>query len=54
MHALLKIADAIEAQTGVAHESPQALVLRNGRVAWHASHWQVTADSVAAALRENQ
>ncbi len=49
-----QISDAIESQTGVLHESPQALVLRNGCVAWHASHRQVTAESVTAALREHQ
>lgn len=39
----------IEARTGVRHESPQVLVLRGGRVAWHASHRRVTAAAVAGA-----
>jgi bacillithiol system protein YtxJ len=43
----------IEARTGVEHESPQALVLRNGAVVWSASHWDVTADAVARAMREH-
>ena len=29
---------------GVRHESPQALVLREGKVVWHASHYDITAD----------
>lgn len=28
----------IASLTGVTHESPQVLVVREGRVAWHASH----------------
>ncbi|WP_322797405.1 thioredoxin family protein [Tepidiforma sp.] len=39
----------IEARTGVRHESPQVLVLRHGRVTWHASHGRVTAAAVAGA-----
>src|ERR687893_229234 len=42
----------IETRTGVRHESPQALILRDGAVVWSASHWNVTADSVARALAE--
>jgi bacillithiol system protein YtxJ len=40
----------IEARTGVRHESPQALVIKNGVVTWSASHRRVTATAVAAAL----
>ena len=29
-------------ETLVPHESPQALLLRDGEVAWHASHWDIT------------
>jgi bacillithiol system protein YtxJ len=36
---------------GVRHESPQALVLVDGRVAWHTSHAGVTRERVAAAWR---
>lgn len=43
---------AIEARFGVVHESPQALLLQNGRVLWHASHGAVTVRAVRAALRE--
>jgi len=35
-------------RTGVAHESPQALLLEEGRVRWHASHGSITAESLAA------
>ncbi|HYN86863.1 MAG TPA: bacillithiol system redox-active protein YtxJ [Pyrinomonadaceae bacterium] len=48
-----QLSNEIAQRTGVAHESPQALVLRNGKVVWSASHWRVTADEVERALREN-
>ncbi|MDA1477652.1 bacillithiol system redox-active protein YtxJ [Bacillus changyiensis] len=31
----------------IKHESPQALIFKNGEVKWHASHSQITADSLA-------
>jgi bacillithiol system protein YtxJ len=40
----------IEARAEVRHESPQALVIRNGVVTWHASHRRVTATAVAGAM----
>lgn len=44
----------IETRTGVRHESPQALILRDGAAVWSASHWHVTADAVARALDEQK
>jgi bacillithiol system protein YtxJ len=41
---------AIESQLGIRHETPQAIVLRDGKPVWSASHWDVTRDRVAAAL----
>ncbi|MGB7923832.1 MAG: bacillithiol system redox-active protein YtxJ [Pyrinomonadaceae bacterium] len=43
----------VEARTGVRHESPQAIVLRNGQAVWNASHWKVRAEAVEKAVREN-
>ncbi|MEL7061279.1 MAG: bacillithiol system redox-active protein YtxJ [Acidobacteriota bacterium] len=39
-------------RTGVKHESPQALVMRDGEVAWNASHWHITQQSLTEALSE--
>jgi len=39
----------VAAATGVAHESPQALYVVGGRVAWHASHGAITRAALAAA-----
>ena len=41
----------IEQRLGIAHESPQVIVLRNGQVVWNASHFNITADAVAEAVR---
>ena len=43
----------IEQRTGVRHETPQALVIRDGRAVWNASHFDVTALAVEQAVREN-
>ena len=40
-------------QTGIRHESPQAIILRNGQAVWSASHFDITAEAVAQAVREN-
>lgn len=42
----------IENRLGVAHESPQVIVLSKGQVAWKASHFKITAEAVAAAVRD--
>lgn len=39
----------IAEQTGVRHESPQVLLLRDGAVTWHASHWKIDTASLAEA-----
>ena len=44
------VSNAISARLGVRHETPQALLLRNGRVVWSASHFRVTAEEIARAI----
>lgn len=46
------MSDAIEDATGIRHESPQVLLVRDGSVAWHASHRRVTAIALEAATKE--
>ena len=36
-------------RTGVRHESPQLIVLRNGEAAWSAAHFAISADAVTQA-----
>jgi bacillithiol system protein YtxJ len=40
------ISNEIAQKTGIRHESPQAIVLQNGEVVYHASHYDITADDV--------
>lgn len=47
------VSSAIEATLGVRHESPQVLVIVDGRVAWHASHFRVSAAAILAAVRHH-
>jgi len=42
------VSDYIEEKTGIRHESPQLLVLRDGEVVWHGSHSRVTAEAIEA------
>jgi bacillithiol system protein YtxJ len=44
------VSNAVSARLGVRHETPQALLVRDGRVVWAASHFRVTADAVQRAL----
>jgi bacillithiol system protein YtxJ len=48
-----EVSNEIEARTGVTHESPQVIVLRNGTAVWHASHGNIKAWAVEQAAREN-
>jgi bacillithiol system protein YtxJ len=40
------VSTAIAEKTGIRHESPQAIVLKNGEVVYHASHYDITAADV--------
>lgn len=42
----------IAERTGIRHESPQAILFRNGTAVWHASHWDVEADAMGKAQAE--
>ena len=48
-----ELSQEIGERTGVRHESPQLIVLRNGQPVWHASHWKITSHAVEAALRDH-
>lgn len=45
-----ELSEAVTERTGITHASPQALWIRNGRVAWQATHFDITADALAALL----
>ena len=46
------VSGAIAARLGIQHESPQAIVVLDGRPVWSASHWSITEDSLSEALRD--
>ena len=52
----VRVARAVTAElarrTGVPHQSPQVLLLRDGRAAWFASHGAVTAEAVERAAAD--
>lgn len=48
-----ELSNAVSARLGVRHETPQALLIRNGRVIWSASHFRVTAAAVQSAIRSH-
>lgn len=49
-----EISRAIAERTGVRHESPQALLIQDGRPVWHASHWDITEAELRSAARALQ
>ncbi len=44
-----RLSDRVEARTGIRHESPQAFVLRNGKVHFVASHGGIRTESLREA-----
>ena len=46
-----RLSNEIAARTGVRHESPQALVIKNGKAVYHASHYDITAEDVNSKLK---
>jgi bacillithiol system protein YtxJ len=44
------VSNAVAQQLGVRHETPQALLIRDGRVVWSASHFRVTASAMHDAI----
>jgi len=45
------VSNKIEELTGVKHETPQVIILKNGEVAWNASHGAIKADVILKHLR---
>jgi len=49
-----ELSKEIESITGVEHESPQVIVLKDGKAVWNASHYGVKAVAVADAVEANR
>src|SRR5262245_21449754 len=46
-----ELSTAVAKRLGVRHETPQALLIREGRVVWSASHFRVTGGALEAAIK---
>jgi bacillithiol system protein YtxJ len=44
------VSDAASERLGLRHETPQAILLRDGKVIWNASHFRITATHLDQAL----
>jgi thioredoxin 1 len=45
------VSDAAALRLGLRHETPQAILLRDGKVVWNASHFRITATQLDHALQ---
>ena len=45
------VSNEIESRTKIRHESPQAIILKNGEPVFNASHFKVRAEIIEGALR---
>ena len=46
-----ELSTAVAKRLGVRHETPQALLIRDGRVVWTASHFRVTGGALETAIK---
>ena len=44
------LSDAIGRHFSLRHETPQVLVIRDGKLTWSGSHFRITASAIAAAI----
>lgn len=47
------ISDAVATRLNIRHETPQALLIKDGNVVWEASHFQVTAEIISDAIAQH-
>ena len=45
------VSDAAAQRLGLRHETPQAILLRDGKIIWNASHFRITAAQLDQALK---
>ena len=44
------VSDSAERRLGVRHETPQAILLKDGKPVWKASHFRITTEALTEAL----
>lgn len=47
------LSNIVADKTGIRHESPQALVIHKGKVLYSASHFDITAEGISAAIKSS-
>ena len=52
MQSARNISEAIAERTGIRHESPQAIVIKNGEAVYQASHFDVTVEDLKLATEK--
>lgn len=45
-----RLSDTAAERFGIRHETPQAILLKDGRPVWNASHFRITADALSRVL----
>lgn len=48
------VSSAVSETFGVQHESPQAILLKDGQLCWHTSHQNITAAKIDQAVSEHR
>ena len=48
------VSNEVEARLGIEHESPQAILVKDGQQVWNASHSSITVSSLQAAIQKAQ
>lgn len=48
------LSNEIAARTSVRHQSPQAIVIKDGKAIYHASHYDITPDDIAQSIGANR
>src|SRR5829696_4905944 len=46
------VSDAVSQRLGLRHETPQAILLKDGKVVWNASHFRITANQLDQVLSQ--
>ncbi|KFZ40429.1 MULTISPECIES: bacillithiol system redox-active protein YtxJ [Thermoactinomyces] len=47
-----EVSDAVSERFGIRHESPQVMWIKDGKVCWHTSHSNITAEKIGQAVSE--
>jgi bacillithiol system protein YtxJ len=45
-----RLSDSAAVRLGIRHETPQAILVKDGRAVWNASHFRITAAALARAI----